>query len=70
MARSDSQYGVHKAPANEPVRGARTLAFLLNDTEQGQLNEAGINALRSFPGAPAAGVGRPHAHRRHRRGAT
>lgn len=51
-ARSDNQRGVHKAPANEIVRGALDLNFLLNDTEQGQLNEGGINALRVFPGGP------------------
>ena len=52
MARSDAQFGVHKAPANEPVRGARDLDFVLNDTEQGLLNKAGVNAIRLFPGQP------------------
>ena len=52
MARTDAQVGVHKAPANEPVRGAQDLGFMLNDTEQGQLNHAGINAIRRFPGTP------------------
>jgi phage tail sheath protein FI len=52
MARGDAQVGVHKAPANEPVRGARSLPSVLNDTEQGQLNHAGINAIRMFPGSP------------------
>jgi phage tail sheath protein FI len=52
MARSDNQRGVHKAPANEPVRGAIDLAYALNDTEQGALNQKNINALRSFPGQP------------------
>ena len=52
MARGDAQVGVHKAPANEPVRGARALPYLLNDTEQGNLNHAGINAIRMFPGSP------------------
>ncbi len=52
MARCDAQVGVHKAPANEPVRGARALPYLLNDTEQGRLNHAGINAIRTFPGYP------------------
>lgn len=52
MARSDGQVGVHKAPANEPVRGARDLAYNLNDTEHGALNRAGINAIRRFPGRP------------------
>jgi phage tail sheath protein FI len=52
MARSDDKVGVHKAPANEPVRGAVSLAYTLNDTEQGALNHLNINALRSFPGRP------------------
>ena len=52
MARSDAQYGVHKAPANETVRGARALDVVLNDTEQGLLNKAGVNAIRLFPGRP------------------
>lgn len=52
MARVDARVGVHKAPANEPVRGALDLGFVLNDTEQGQLNHAGVNAIRTFPGGP------------------
>jgi len=34
------------------VRGVQDLGFTLNDTEQGQLNHAGINAIRRFPGTP------------------
>ncbi|MFI8234983.1 phage tail sheath family protein [Streptomyces sp. NPDC085900] len=52
MARSDNQRGVHKAPANEVVRGALELPYNLNDTEQGALNKLNINALRTFPGGP------------------
>ncbi|MFI9155497.1 phage tail sheath family protein [Streptomyces sp. NPDC053367] len=52
MARSDNERGVHKAPANEPVRGAVDLEVPLNDGEQAQLNNLGINALRVFPGSP------------------
>jgi phage tail sheath protein FI len=52
MARSDNHVGVHKAPANEPVRGAVDLDYTLNDAEQGALNHANINALRRFPGRP------------------
>jgi phage tail sheath protein FI len=48
-ARSDSQRGVHKAPANEFINGAVDLEVNLNDTDQGQLNAAGINVLRTFP---------------------
>jgi uncharacterized protein len=49
-ARSDSQRGVHKAPANEFIVSAVGLEFLLNDADQGQLNSAGIDILRIFPG--------------------
>ncbi len=49
-ARSDQQVGVHKAPANELIKGALDLEFDLTDRQQGPLNEAGVNCLRSFPG--------------------
>jgi phage tail sheath protein FI len=52
MSRCDSTVGVHKAPANEQVRGAVGLDLTLNDTEQGLLNSKNINALRQFPGTP------------------
>jgi phage tail sheath protein FI len=52
MARVDGSVGVHRAPANEPVRGAVALDYTLNDADQGALNKANINALRAFPGAP------------------
>lgn len=50
--RSDAERGVHKAPANEILRGALDLSYLLNDAEQSILNQAGIDALRVFPGGP------------------
>src|SRR2546425_11113147 len=49
-ARSDSQRGVHKAPANEFINGALDLEVKLSNNDQGQLNTAGINVLRLFPG--------------------
>jgi uncharacterized protein len=49
-ARTDSTRGVHKAPANEVVLGANGLAFQITHAEQGGLNQAGINCIRSFPG--------------------
>jgi phage tail sheath protein FI len=49
-ARSDSQRGVHKAPANEVVRGAIGLATDMSRSEQGSLNPIGINCIRAFPG--------------------
>ncbi|MBL8932572.1 MAG: phage tail sheath family protein [Kineosporiaceae bacterium] len=52
MARVDGAVGVHRAPANEPVRGAVGLDYVLNDDEQGALNAKNINAIRTFPGSP------------------
>ena len=49
-ARSDDQRGVHKAPANEVVRGAISLELQITKSEHDQLNPNGINAIRSFPG--------------------
>lgn len=47
-ARTDTTRGVHKAPANEPVRGALNLAYRLTDQEQGELNDNGVNCIRFF----------------------
>jgi phage tail sheath protein FI len=49
-ARSDSARGVHKAPANEVVRGAVALETQITRAEQELLNPIGINCVRSFPG--------------------
>jgi Bacteriophage tail sheath protein len=49
-ARTDTQIGVHKAPANEVVEGVTDLEVQLTDEEQGSLNDIGVNCLRSFPG--------------------
>jgi len=49
--RSDDARGVHKAPANEVLRGAIGLTTQITRTEHGLLNPTGINCLRSFPGA-------------------
>lgn len=49
-ARSDAERGVHKAPANEVVRGAIGLATQVTKTEQDILNPQGINCIRAFPG--------------------
>jgi Bacteriophage tail sheath protein len=49
-ARSDDERGVHKAPANEVVRGAITLEIQITKSEHDQLNPSGINVIRSFPG--------------------
>lgn len=49
-ARTDNNRGVHKAPANDGLRGALGLERVLTDEEQGLLNDAGINVIRIFPG--------------------
>jgi Bacteriophage tail sheath protein len=49
-ARNDDTRGVHKAPANEVVRGALGLATQLTKNEQDLLNPIGINCIRAFPG--------------------
>jgi phage tail sheath protein FI len=48
-ARSDTERGVHKAPANEVVRGANNVEFNITKGEQALLNPRGINVIRSFP---------------------
>lgn len=49
-ARSDNTRGVHKAPANEVVRGCTGLDCQYNKVEQDILNPKGVNLIRSFPG--------------------
>lgn len=49
-ARSDNSRGVHKAPANEIVRGCVGLDCQYNKGEQDILNPIGINLIRSFTG--------------------
>jgi phage tail sheath protein FI len=48
IARSDISRGVHKAPANELVNEALGVERTMSDIDQGQLNIAGINVLRTF----------------------
>ncbi|MDD4651923.1 MAG: phage tail sheath subtilisin-like domain-containing protein [Methanothrix sp.] len=57
-ARSDTERGVHKAPANEVVRGALDLEMskivgkrtIITKGQQDVLNPKGINCIRAFPG--------------------
>lgn len=49
-ARVDQERGVHKAPANEAIRGAVRLERRLIDSEQRELNPIGVNCIREFPG--------------------
>lgn len=49
-ARTDGERGVHKAPANEIVRGSLGLEINVTKGEQDILNPNGVNCIRSFPG--------------------
>ncbi|HEX8905049.1 MAG TPA: phage tail sheath subtilisin-like domain-containing protein [Longimicrobiaceae bacterium] len=49
-ARNDVEHGVHKAPANEVVRGALGFETTLNKGQQDVLNPEGINCFRYFEG--------------------
>jgi len=49
-ARSDIERGVHKAPANEVVRGLTKFEVNINKARNDVLNPQGINALRFFEG--------------------
>jgi phage tail sheath protein FI len=49
-ARSDATRGVHKAPANEAVRGALNVTYRVTREEQATLNPSGVNCIRLFPG--------------------
>jgi phage tail sheath protein FI len=49
-ARSDNERGVHKAPANEVVRGALGPAAEITKGEQDTLNPIGVNCIRTFTG--------------------
>ena len=48
--RNDDTRGVHKAPANEIVRGAIDVAVNVTRGEHDQLNPEGVNVIRAFPG--------------------
>lgn len=47
-ARTDIERGVHKAPANEVIRGARDLEFPIPKGTQDVLNPRGVNCARDF----------------------
>jgi phage tail sheath protein FI len=49
-ARSDDTRGVHKAPANEVIRGVIDLESRLTKNEHDQLNPIGVNCIRAFRG--------------------
>jgi len=49
-ARTDNTRGVHKAPANELIRGTLGLEVKVTKGEHDLLNPIGVNVIRSFPG--------------------
>jgi hypothetical protein len=49
-ARVDTQRGVHKAPANEPVLGALGLKYGISKAHQDGLNPQGVNCIRDLNG--------------------
>ena len=48
--RTDSERGVHKAPANEVLRGVIDVERRITKGEQDILNPMGVNCIREFPG--------------------
>jgi phage tail sheath protein FI len=49
-ARSDTNVGVHKDPANEIILGIDKLQLSINNQQQAILNPKGVNCLRLFKG--------------------
>ncbi len=49
-ARTDNERGVHKAPANEQLRGVQGLEHDIRKEDQDGLNPKGINCIRTFRG--------------------
>ncbi|WP_208348338.1 phage tail sheath family protein [Pseudaestuariivita rosea] len=47
-ARTDALRGVHKAPANEIVKGALGVSYNVAKAELGMLNRNGVNVIREF----------------------
>ncbi len=45
---TDRERGVWKAPANIALQGVSAVTTVVSDTEQGSMNEQGINVIRSF----------------------
>ncbi len=49
-ARTDSAYGVHRAPANQTLRSAVGLRYRVTPTQLGDLNSKGVNCIRVVGG--------------------
>jgi hypothetical protein len=46
---TDRTRGVWNAPANVPISGALDVAVMVSDTDQGTMNDNGINVIRKLP---------------------
>ncbi len=49
-ARTDRERGVWKAPANVSLNAIKRVEKVFTDTKQGQMNDKGINVIRTFTG--------------------
>jgi uncharacterized protein len=49
-ARTETEHGVHRAPANEPLKGVVDLSVPLTEDDQGLLNAEAINCFRMSRG--------------------
>jgi phage tail sheath protein FI len=49
-ARVDTERGIHKAPANEVIRGVQGVQILIDKFQQENLNDKKINVIRLFNG--------------------
>jgi uncharacterized protein len=58
-ARNDATRGVHKAPANEIIRGTIGIATMITRGEHDMLNPVGVNCIRACPGPRRPGPRRP-----------
>jgi phage tail sheath protein FI len=56
MARTDTERGVFKAPANVTISEVLDVQRRLTDAQQGPLNVAGVNVLRVLPGSNRVNV--------------
>jgi hypothetical protein len=50
FARTDFEVGVHKAPANAPLRWTQDVTVGVGDAVHGVLNPLGVNVVRALPG--------------------
>jgi hypothetical protein len=50
FAAAENAIGVHRSGANLPLRYVDATTLAVDDADQAQLNPAGVNAIRAFPG--------------------